>query len=217
MRSRSALGRRTRSRSEQVAVQVQFGGGYLVELRDHPGPVQLDQGPDERPEPEQFIASAGQQPDGRAPGASAAQPRHGEGLPRPPAELVQEREDGVGGPDRLQPGQGLLGDGDLDLIQHRVIGPGSRSRARCHEAAPAAAAARRNPPTAAMMAARGKVICRSSTAVPAPGTRYGITCGQYKTATCSAMSRVYSSRGARPPTSQYRAHRSSSAISSAGL
>jgi len=107
-----------------VTVQVQFGGGHLVELGDHPGPVQLDQGPDQRAEPEEFIARTGQQPDGGPTGTVAAQPRGREGLSRSPAELVQEREDGVGGPDRLQPGQGLLRDSDLDLIQHRLVGPG---------------------------------------------------------------------------------------------
>ena len=48
---------------------------------------------------------------------------------------------------------------------------GRQDNARCHEVAPAATAARRNALTAAMMVARGRVICRNSTAVPAPGTR----------------------------------------------
>ncbi len=28
--------------SEQVTVQVRLGSGHVVDLRDHPGPVQLD-------------------------------------------------------------------------------------------------------------------------------------------------------------------------------
>ena len=111
-------------RAEQVTVQAQLGGGHLVDLGDHPGPVQLDQGADEWPEPDELIAGAGQQPDRRAPGTMAAQPRNRKRLPRPPAEFVDEREDGISGPDRLQPRQGLLCDGDLDLIQHHLIGPG---------------------------------------------------------------------------------------------
>ena len=107
-----------------MTVQVQFDGGHLVDLRDHPGPVQLDQGPDQRPQPQEFIAGAGKQPDGRAPRAVAVQPCQREGLSRSPAEFIQEREDDVTGADRLQPGQRLLRDRDLDLIQHRLIGPG---------------------------------------------------------------------------------------------
>jgi hypothetical protein len=38
-----------------------------------------------------------------------------------PAEFVEERGKGVAGADRLQPGQGLLCDADLDLIQHSLI------------------------------------------------------------------------------------------------
>jgi hypothetical protein len=67
---------------------------------------------------------------------------------------------------------------------------GSRARARCHDVAPAACAAERKVLTGVTMAARGMVICRSTAAPGAPGTRYGMTCGQYKLATCSAMSRV---------------------------
>jgi hypothetical protein len=68
-----------------------------------------------------------------------------------------------------------------------------------------------------MMAARGGVICRSTVALGAPGTGYGITCGQYKLATCSAMSQVCSTRGARPQASLCWAHKSSSARSTASL
>ena len=105
-------------------MQVQCGGGHLVDLGDHPGPVQLNQGADQGPEPDEFIAGAGKQPDRGAPGAVAAQPRQGHGLPRSPAELVQQGKDGIDGPDCLQPGQGLFRDGDLDLVQHRFVGPG---------------------------------------------------------------------------------------------
>lgn len=107
--------------SEQVTVQVQFGSGHPVELRDHPGPMQLDQRADQRPEPDEFIARAGKQPDGGPAGTVAAQPGQRDGLPWSPAEFVDEREDGIGGPDRLQPRKGLVCDGDLDLIQHRRV------------------------------------------------------------------------------------------------
>jgi hypothetical protein len=64
--------------------------------------------------------------------------------------------------------------------------------------APAASAADRDALTAATMGALGGVICRSTSARAAPRTGYGTTCGQYKAATCSATSRVYSAVGARP-------------------
>lgn len=38
------FGRNDPVRSEQVTMQVPLGGGHIVDLRDHPGPVQLDQG-----------------------------------------------------------------------------------------------------------------------------------------------------------------------------
>jgi hypothetical protein len=57
-----------------VTVQVQFGAGHAVDLGDHPGPVHLDQGTDQRAEPQQLITRAGQQVDGRAAGPVTAQP-----------------------------------------------------------------------------------------------------------------------------------------------
>ena len=119
-----------------MTVQVQFGRGHPVDLRDHPGPVQLDQRADQRPEPDEFIARSGKQPDGGPAGTMAAQPRQREGLPWSPAEFVDEREDGIGGTDRLQPRKGLLRDGDLDLIQHRLVGPGQPLTGPCAMTAP---------------------------------------------------------------------------------
>ena len=55
-----------------MTVQVQFGRGHPVDLRDHPGPVQLDQRADQRPEPDEFIARPGKQPDGEPTGTVAA-------------------------------------------------------------------------------------------------------------------------------------------------
>ncbi len=43
-------------RSEQVTVQIQLSLGDAVDLGDHPRPVHLDQGTDERTKPDQFIA-----------------------------------------------------------------------------------------------------------------------------------------------------------------
>jgi hypothetical protein len=86
--------------------------------------VQFHQGADQRAEPQEIITRTGQQADGRAAGSGAAQPDRGERLPRSPAELVQEREHGIGGSDCLQPGKRRPGDGDLNLVQHRLILPG---------------------------------------------------------------------------------------------
>ena len=105
-------------------MQVQLISGHAVDLGDHPGPVQFEQGADQRAEPQELIARARQQVDGGAARPVAAQPGSRERFPRSPAGLVQERERGLGGSDRLQPGKGLLGDGDLDLVEHRLVGGG---------------------------------------------------------------------------------------------
>jgi hypothetical protein len=64
MMPRRRLGRQDPVRSEQVPVQVQLIFGHVVDLGDHPGPVELDQGADQWAEPQQLIARAGQQIDG---------------------------------------------------------------------------------------------------------------------------------------------------------
>lgn len=55
-------------------MQVQLSAGPAVDLGDHHGPVHLDQGADQRAEPQQFITGTGQQVDDGAAGPVTAQP-----------------------------------------------------------------------------------------------------------------------------------------------
>jgi hypothetical protein len=148
-----------------------------------------------------LAAGAGKQMDCGSAVAMAAQSGDGEGFTRSPAEFVQEGKHCLGRTDRLQAGEGLGGHRDLDLVQHRVVGAwqplaGQLPRGRacgCRRAAERADRLHDGGP--------GQGDLANSTAVPVPGSRYGITCGQYRAATCSAISRVCSSAGARPAAS----------------
>ena len=122
----SRSGRHGRSRSDPNRCRCRSSSSLATPLRSATILVQCTsiKGTDHRAEPQQLITRAWQQFDGRAAGPMTAQPGGRERLPGSPAKLVQEREHGLGGPVRLQPGERLPGDGDLDLVQHLLIAAG---------------------------------------------------------------------------------------------
>ena len=106
-----------------MVTQVLFNGGHPVQLSDHPGPVELDQWSNQRREPHQFIACPLEQSNHRAPGTMTAQSCEGEVLVDAPVspEFVDERDLRLAGADRLQPGQGLLGQRPLDAVDDPAV------------------------------------------------------------------------------------------------
>ena len=72
------LGRGQPVSPEKVAVKVLLFGGDFVDRRDHPGPVQLDQRPDQWGQPHELVADARAQPYREPGGIIAVQSARGE-------------------------------------------------------------------------------------------------------------------------------------------